>query len=46
VFPKEVIEAIIPAIDGLQKAGKIKGKMLDTINIALYLSESQQCFQM
>jgi molybdate transport repressor ModE-like protein len=41
VFPKEVIETIIPTIDGLQKSGKIKGKMLDTINIALYLSESQ-----
>jgi predicted transcriptional regulator len=37
VFPKEVIETIIPTIDGLQKSGK----MLDTINIALYLSESQ-----
>ena len=41
VFPKEVIETVRPTIDGLQKSGKIKGKMLDTINIALYLSESQ-----
>jgi len=41
VFPKEVIESIIPTIDRLQKAGKIKGKMLDHINFALYLSESE-----
>jgi predicted transcriptional regulator len=41
VFPKEAIETVKPTIDGLQKSGKIKLKMLDTINIALYLSESQ-----
>jgi predicted transcriptional regulator len=41
VFPKEVIETVIPAIDGLQKSGKIKGKMLDTVSIALYMSDSQ-----
>jgi predicted transcriptional regulator len=31
VFPREVIESVIPTIDGLQKSGKIKGKMLDTV---------------
>jgi predicted transcriptional regulator len=41
VFPKEVIESVVPALDGLQKSGKIKGKMLDTVSIALYISESQ-----
>jgi predicted transcriptional regulator len=41
VFPKEVVETVIPAIDGLQKSGKIKGKMLDTVSIALYISDSQ-----
>jgi molybdate transport repressor ModE-like protein len=41
VFPKEVIETVSPAIDELQKSGKIKGKMLDTVSIALYISDSQ-----
>ena len=41
VFPREVIESVIPTIDGLQKSGKIKGKMLDTVSIALYISQSQ-----
>jgi predicted transcriptional regulator len=41
VFPKEVIESVIPALDGLQKSGKIKGKMLDIVSIALYISDSQ-----
>jgi predicted transcriptional regulator len=41
VFPKEVIESAVPTIDGLQKSGKIKGKMLDTVSIALYVSDSQ-----
>jgi predicted transcriptional regulator len=41
VFPKEVIESVSPAIDELQKSGKIKGKMLDTVSIALYISDSQ-----
>jgi predicted transcriptional regulator len=40
VFPKEVIESVVPTIDVLQKSGKIKGKMLDTVSIALYISES------
>ena len=41
VFPREVIESVIPTIDRLQKSGKIKGKMLDTVSIALYISQSQ-----
>ena len=41
VFPKEVIESVVPALDGLQKSGKIKRKMLDTVSIALYISDSQ-----
>jgi predicted transcriptional regulator len=41
VFPREVIETVIPTIDGLQKSGKIKTKMLDTVSIALYMSDSQ-----
>jgi predicted transcriptional regulator len=41
VFPKEVIESVIPPLDGLQKSGKIKRKMLDTVSIAIYISDSQ-----
>ena len=41
VFPKEVIESVVPALDGLQKSGKIKRKMLDTVSIAIYISDSQ-----
>ena len=37
VFPKEVIESVIPPLDELQKSGKIKRKMLDTVNIAIYI---------
>jgi predicted transcriptional regulator len=37
VFPKEVIEYVIPPLDGLQKSGKIKRKMLDTVSIAIYI---------
>jgi predicted transcriptional regulator len=41
VFPKEVIESVIPVLGELQKSGKIKGKMLDTVSIAIYISDSQ-----
>jgi predicted transcriptional regulator len=37
VFPKEVIKSVIPVLDGLQKSGKIKGKMLDAVSIAIYI---------
>lgn len=41
VFPKEVIENVIPTVSELEKRGKIRIKMLDTVNIAIYISESQ-----
>jgi predicted transcriptional regulator len=43
VFPKEVIDTVISTIDGLEKSGKIKikRKMLEAVNIALYISDSQ-----
>src|SRR5215217_8744397 len=37
IFPKEVIESVIPVLGELQKSGKIKGKMLDTVSIAIYI---------
>ena len=37
VFPKEVIESVTPILGELQKSGKIKGKMLDTVSIAIYI---------
>ena len=41
IFPKEVIESVTPVLGELQKSGKIKGKMLDTVSIAIYISDSQ-----
>jgi hypothetical protein len=41
VFPREVTEDIRPNIIEMQRPGKIKGKMLDKVNIALYISDSQ-----
>ncbi|MGA7368059.1 MAG: hypothetical protein WBX01_02950 [Nitrososphaeraceae archaeon] len=41
VFPREVIENVIPIINGLEKSGKIKIKMIDTVNIAIYISDSR-----
>lgn len=46
VFPKEVIDVVIPTIEGLEKSGKIKSKMLDRVNIALYISESQSALML
>jgi hypothetical protein len=41
VFPKEVIETVIPNIDRLEKSGKIKRKMLNAVKLAVYISDSQ-----
>jgi predicted transcriptional regulator len=41
VFPKEVIESVRPTIIDMQRSGKIKGKMLEKVDIALYISDSQ-----
>jgi predicted transcriptional regulator len=41
VFPQEVIESVIPTIDRLEKSGKIKRKMLDTVELSIYISDSQ-----
>jgi predicted transcriptional regulator len=41
VFPKEVIESVRPNIIDMQRSGKIKGKMLEKVDIALYISDSQ-----
>jgi predicted transcriptional regulator len=41
IFPNEVIESVIPVLGELQKSGKNKGKMLDTVSIAIYISDSQ-----
>lgn len=46
VFPKEVIDAVIPTLDGLEKSGRIKRKMLDRVNIAIYISESQSALML
>jgi predicted transcriptional regulator len=46
VFPKEVIDTVIPTIEGLARSGKIKRKMLDRVNIALYISESQSALML
>jgi predicted transcriptional regulator len=40
IFPKEVIESVTPVLGELQKSG-ILGKMLDTVSIAIYISDSQ-----
>jgi predicted transcriptional regulator len=41
VFPKEVIDNVIPTIDRLEKSGKIKRRMLDTVKLAIYISDSE-----
>lgn len=41
VFPREVIESVRPNIIDMQRSGKIKGKMLEKVDIALYISDSQ-----
>lgn len=41
VFPQEVIDSVIPHIDRLEKSGKIKRKMLDTVELAIYISDSE-----
>jgi hypothetical protein len=41
VFLKEVIENVIPTIDRLEKAGKIRRRMLDTVKLAIYISDSE-----
>jgi predicted transcriptional regulator len=46
VFPKEVIDNIIPILDRLVKSGKFKRKMLDSVKIALYVSESQSALML
>ena len=46
VFPKEVIDTVIPTINGLERSGKIKRKMLDRVNIALYISEWQSALML
>jgi predicted transcriptional regulator len=46
VFPKEVIDNVIPTLDRLVKSGKIKRKVLDSVKIALYISESQSALML
>jgi predicted transcriptional regulator len=46
VFPKEVIDNVIPTLDRLVKSGKIKRKMLDSVKIAIYISESQSALML
>jgi predicted transcriptional regulator len=46
IFPKEVIDTVIPTLDRLVKSVKIKRKMLDNVNIALYISESQSALML
>jgi predicted transcriptional regulator len=46
VFPKEVIENVRPNIVDMQKSGKIKGKMLEKVNIAIYISDSQSAIML
>jgi predicted transcriptional regulator len=46
VFPREVIENVRPSIIDMQKFGKIKGKMLEKVNIALYISDSQSAIML
>ncbi|MGH9965367.1 MAG: hypothetical protein ACRD5E_11150 [Nitrososphaeraceae archaeon] len=46
VFPKEVIKNVIPTINELEKRGKIRIKMLDTVNVAIYISETQSAIML
>jgi predicted transcriptional regulator len=46
VFPREVIENIRPNIIDMQKSGRIKGKMLEKVNIAIYISDSQSAIML
>lgn len=46
VFPKEVFESVIPAINELQKRDKIRSKMIDNVNIALYVTDSQSALML
>jgi predicted transcriptional regulator len=46
VFPREVIENVRPNIIDMQRSGKIKGKMLEKVNIALYISDSQSAIML
>jgi predicted transcriptional regulator len=46
VFPKEVMENVIPTINELEKSGKIKRKMLDTVKVGIYISESQSALML
>ena len=46
VFPREVIENVRPNIVDMQKSGKIKGKMVEKVNIAVYISDSQSAIML
>ncbi|MEO9294994.1 MAG: helix-turn-helix domain-containing protein [Nitrososphaera sp.] len=41
VFPKEVIESIMPPLNKLRSAEMIKSRMVDHVSIALYISDVQ-----
>lgn len=41
VFPKEVVESIMPPLDKLRNAEMIQGRMIEHVSIALYISDGQ-----
>ena len=41
VFPKEVVESIMPPLNKLRNAEMIHGRMIGHVSIALYISDSQ-----
>lgn len=41
VFPREVMELIMPSLDKLRGAEMIKSRMVDHVSIALYISDAQ-----
>ncbi|MDQ4100725.1 MAG: hypothetical protein M3115_00860, partial [Thermoproteota archaeon] len=41
VFPKEVIESVRADVERLERSGKIKGRMVERVDIAVYIADEQ-----